>query len=170
MPCPYTHLHLEAACLPKTSPRPSPKGEGGLMARRQGLLSLSFSSVSSASEHMGARNRTPTSPGHQCPGYSKEPPEGDSELVKKSRVLSWTVEAPGVEEAGQGRGVPPCGWDVEGLEGKPDFLRSLWESPVGVDPSPCRPVLAARGALSCRCGEPGAQREAAHHIVGDGKP
>ncbi|HKI06505.1 MAG TPA: hypothetical protein VKK31_31290, partial [Thermoanaerobaculia bacterium] len=46
-----------------------------------------------------------------------------SELVKKSRVLSWTVEAPGVEEAGQGRGVPPCGWDVEGLEGKPDFLR-----------------------------------------------
>src|SRR5215203_5520921 len=78
MPCPYTHLHLEAACLPKTSPRPSPKGEGGLMARRQGLLSLSFSSVSSASEHMGARNRTPTSPGHQCPGYSKEPPEGDS--------------------------------------------------------------------------------------------
>src|SRR5215207_2974678 len=79
MPCHHTHLALVGG-MPSENLTlgPSPKGEGWLVPKRFAMRSLSFSSVSSAGKQMGARNRTPTSPGHQCPGYSKEPPEGDS--------------------------------------------------------------------------------------------
>ncbi|HKI00376.1 MAG TPA: MBL fold metallo-hydrolase, partial [Thermoanaerobaculia bacterium] len=82
--------------------------------------------LGSTVEGEGYRLRVIPTPGHAFTHvclFDEERRWLFSELVKKSRVLSWTVEAPGVEEAGQGRGVPPCGWDVEGLEGKPDFLR-----------------------------------------------
>src|SRR5215217_3708349 len=58
-------------------------------------------------------------------------------------------------------------WDGESWERSQTSLGDPERAPVCPTAASFSPFGVA---LSRRCGEPGAQREAAHHIVGDGKP